>query len=56
MLALNQEQIVKTVNGLNKAYPNGWRSNDPTTDALTVFLFNGLQQMMEVIFTSKRQQ
>lgn len=47
---MEQKDIQITVDNLNKAYPNGWRSGDPTCDALTVYLANGLRQMCEVIF------
>lgn len=44
---------VATVQALNNAYPNGWRSGHDTTDGMTVILATGVRLMAEAMFGRK---
>lgn len=43
--SLDKDKVVESINVLNRTYPNGWRSGDPTCDAMTVILINGIREV-----------
>lgn len=48
--SLDKEKMVETINALNRAYPNGWRTGDPTSDAITLILINGIREIGKTLF------
>lgn len=53
---MDKQQVANAVEGLNKAYPDGWRTGDPTYDALGVFIYHNLQQMVRILSAPRGKQ
>lgn len=51
---MTPQEVIESVQGLNELYPNGWRSGDPTCDALTVYLFHSGRQMSKILFGPRK--
>lgn len=51
---MDKPQAQQTMEALDKAYPNGWRSGNQFCDALTVILANGLREMTEALLNPRR--
>lgn len=43
---INKKEITDAINILDKTYPNGWKCNDNTTDALTVILLCSIRKIL----------
>jgi hypothetical protein len=48
------DDLQEAVAALDRTYPDGWRSGDKTTDALTVLLARDLRRLLESVFTGSR--
>jgi hypothetical protein len=48
--SLDKDKVVETIGVLNRTYPNGWRTGDPTSDAMTVILINGIREIGKTLF------
>lgn len=49
-----QAQYAATVQALDRAYPDGWRSGDQTTDAITVILATGVRSILGALLGGPR--
>lgn len=47
------EDAARTIERLDATYPDGWRSGDRTTDALTVLLADGCGKMLAALFAPR---
>lgn len=49
-----QGRYAETIQALDNAYPDGWRSGDKTTDAMTVILAAGVRSALGALLGGRR--